>query len=50
MSPLQRPYNIMSPFFYHLSATWHSSAQRGTAKEYCGLSSAKAFNGQVMEI
>jgi hypothetical protein len=33
-----------------LSATWHSSVQRGTAKECCGLSSAKAFNGQVMEI
>jgi hypothetical protein len=30
-----------------LSATWHSSAQRETAKERCGLSSAKAFNGQV---
>jgi hypothetical protein len=35
---------------YPLSATWHSGAQRGTAKECCGLSSAKAFNGQVMEI
>jgi hypothetical protein len=33
-----------------LSATWHSSAQRGTAKECCGLSSVKAFNCQVMEI
>jgi hypothetical protein len=36
--------------FHPLSATWHSSAQRGTAKECCGLSSAKAFNGQVMEM
>jgi hypothetical protein len=33
-----------------LSATWHSNGKRGTAKERCGLSSAKAFNGQVMEI
>jgi hypothetical protein len=36
--------------FNHLSATWHSSAKRGTAKERCELSSAKAFNGQVREI